>query len=156
LSEIPNGTAKLIDLDKDGQHEVEIGGSCGAGPNCEGTVFRMNAKGSAMTPFYRGGYFTLTMIDGYVVETGRASCCSWESHGFKVRPGADHVTDEDLEYLVDVDSEGGENGVPVTATCSFRRREGKAWTYVAPPSRAWLPLCEQYGKKYTLRPAAKP
>ena len=154
LAETPDGTAKLIDLDHDGRHEVEVRGSCGAGPNCEGTIFRLNAMGSAMTPFYRGGYFTLTMIDGYVVETGRASCCSWESHGFKVRPGVDQVTDDDLEYMVDVDTEGGEDGKPVTVECSFRRREGKAWTYVAPPSNAWLPLCEQYGKKYTLRAAA--
>jgi hypothetical protein len=156
LEEIKYGSAKIIDLDKDGQHEIEVLGSCGAGPNCEGTVYRLNAAGRAMTPFYRGGYFSLTMIDGYLVETGRASCCSWESHGLKVRPGADRVADDDLEYMINVDSEGGEDGKVLAVQCSFRRRNGKEWTYVAPPSDAWLPLCEQYGKKYTLHEAAKP
>jgi len=151
LRETPDGTARLIDVDGDGRQELELRGSCGTGPNCEGTIFRLNPASTLMTAFYRGGYFSLTMIDGYLVESGRASCCAWESHGYRVRPAAAEVTEEDLEYRIDVAAEGGEDGVPLTVECSFRRREGKSWTYVSPPSNAWLPLCEQYGKKYTLR-----
>lgn len=156
LEEAPDGTARLIDLDGDGRQEIEIRGSCGAGPNCEGAIFRLNRDRTAMAPFYRGGYFSLTMIEGYVVETGRASCCAWESHGYKVRAGADEVGQDDLEYRVDVTAEGGEDGVPLAVECAFRRRETKAWVYVGPPSGAWLKLCEAYGKKYTLRAAASP
>jgi hypothetical protein len=155
LAEVPDGTARLIDIDKDGRHEIEVRGSCGAGANCEGTIFRLNASGGAMTPFYRGGYFSLTMIDGYLVESGRASCCAWESHGYRIRPAADQVTEEDLEYRIDVAAEGGEDGVPLTVECSFRRREAKVWTYVPPPSNVWLSLCEPYGKKYTLRKGSR-
>ena len=36
------GHADLVDLDQDGMHEVEVRGMCGAGPNCEGDVYRID------------------------------------------------------------------------------------------------------------------
>jgi hypothetical protein len=121
-----HGTALLIDIDKDGRHEVEMRGSYGTGPNCEGTVFRLNEGSTAMTPFYRGGYFSPTMIDRYLVESGRASCCAWESHGYKVRPGAEQVAEEDLEYRIDVAAEAAKTAClsPWSAPSAVARRRG--------------------------------
>lgn len=156
LEEAPDGTAELIDLDGDGRHEVELRGSCGTGPNCEGTIFRLNADGSAMAPYFRGGYATLSMIDGYLVEGGRASCCAWEFHGYRVEPTAAEVTEADMVLRIDVTAEGGEDGAPLAVECSFHRRQGAKWSDVEPPSAAWLPLCEQYGETYALRRPAGP
>lgn len=159
LAEAPDGTAAFVDLDGDGANEVEIRGSCGTGPNCEGTIYRLAADSLTMVPYFRSGYASLTMIDDYLVESSRASCCAWESHGFKVDPAAKEITEKDLVLRIDVSTEGGEDGKPLAVECSFHRREGESWTDVDPPSNAWLPLCEQYGKKYKLRspaPAGKP
>ena len=71
------GHADLVDLDQDGMHEVEVRGMCGAGPNCEGDVYRIDPATRTLQHFFSGGYYELQFIDGWLVQAGRSSCCSW-------------------------------------------------------------------------------
>ena len=71
------GHVDLVDLDQDGMYEVEVRGMCGAGPNCEGDVYRIDPATRTLQHFFSGGYYELQFIDGWLVQAGRSSCCSW-------------------------------------------------------------------------------
>ena len=148
LAEAPNGSASFLDLDADGVFEVQITGSCGAGPNCEATIYKLAADGATMQPFFRGGYAMVRILDGYLVEGGRASCCAWEFHAYRVEPVATEIDPESYELRIDVSAEGGDDGSEPDVRCGFYRRRGEEWQLVEPPAKAWLEFCEQYGEKY--------
>ena len=43
IAEAPSGGAYAVDLDGDGEMEIAVRGMCGAGPNCEGTIYKLAA-----------------------------------------------------------------------------------------------------------------
>ncbi|MEO6102192.1 MAG: hypothetical protein ABIP44_00965 [Pseudoxanthomonas sp.] len=146
--EAPTGGASLVDIDGDGYHEVEVRGMCGAGPNCQGELYRINRKRGEIELYFSGGYSDLSVIDGYLVEAGRASCCSWEYHAYRLdgREGVRDYANMDMMVEVGADlSSGEEDG---TTRCRFSRRNGDAQEVIMPPSKKWLPLCELYGNDY--------
>ncbi|MFS8972994.1 hypothetical protein PO002_00580 [Cupriavidus necator] len=87
-AEAPFSGGGLIDLDGDGEYELQIGGTCGAGPNCEGNIYKLDRKSGRLYHYFTGGYAELFMLGGYLVEAGRASCCAWEFHVY--RPTSRH------------------------------------------------------------------
>ena len=102
-----------------------------------------------MFRFFWGGYSSLKSLSGYLIESGRSSCCSWEHHVYTQRSKHREITADDMLYrvVVGVTPEGNEPDGP---TCAFY---DKANQLVLPAYRALLSLCEVYGPEYTL---AKP
>lgn len=152
-AEAPLGGAALLDVDGDGEHEMELRGMCGAGPNCEGSIYRLNRDRADMFLFFSGGYARLAYIDGHLVESGRSSCCSWEHHVFRPHSAFEPVEESEMEYRVIV-------GMSIRAdadddtTCTFLDRQGRI---VLPQSQDLLQLCEIYGADYVLaQPNALP
>lgn len=147
------GHADLIDVDQDGMHEVEVRGMCGAGPNCEGNVYRIDPATRTLQPFFSGGYYELQVIDGWLVEAGRSSCCSWEFHLWKLDlPRPLPLEYDNMDLMVQVGASGDDDGNVAGVECTFTRQSGDNSRVVAPPSRALEKICEHYGEPYDLTP----
>jgi hypothetical protein len=139
------GSAGLIDIDDDGYHEIEVRGMCGAGPNCEGELYRLDRSTGKLELFFSGGYSDLSVIDGYLVEAGRASCCSWEYHAYRLHGRTGTLDYDNMDFMVEVgaDLDSEEENAP--ARCTFSRSIEGARQVMRPPGREWLQLCELYG-----------
>jgi len=139
------GSANLVDIDGDGYHEVEVRGMCGAGPNCEGELYRIDRSTGKLELFFSGGYSDLSVIDGYLVEAGRASCCSWEYHAYRLHGRTGTLDYDNMDFMVEVgaDLDSEEENAP--ARCTFSRSIEGARQVMPPPGREWLQLCELYG-----------
>ena len=145
------GRVDLVDLDQDGMHEVEVRGMCGAGPNCEGEVYRIEPATRTLQHFFSGGYYELQVIDGWLVEAGRSSCCSWEFHLWKLdAPRPLPLEYDTMDLMVQVDAGGDEEGNVTNVRCTFTRQSGDNRAVVAPPSPALEAICEHYGEPYDL------
>lgn len=145
------GGAGLIDLDDDGMHEIEIRGMCGAGPNCEGNVYRVDPAKRTFQHFFSGGYYELQAIDGWLVESGRSSCCSWEFHLWELDAPHDLPLEYDnMDLMVQVDAGGDDAGNVTDVRCTFTQQSGDNPRVVAPPSHALERICEHYGESYEL------
>ena len=144
------GNIGLIDLDEDGMHEVEVRGMCGAGPNCEGEVYRIDPATRTLRHFFSGGYYELQVIDGWLVESGRSSCCSWEFHLWQLDAPHDLPLNYDnMDLMVQVGASGDGDQVD-GVVCTFTRQSGDNSRVVAPPSPALERICEHYGEAYDL------
>ena len=145
------GHVDLVDLDQDGMHEVEVRGMCGAGPNCEGDVYRIDPATRRFRHFFTGGYYELQVIDGWLVESGRSSCCSWEFHLWKLDAPHDLPLNYDtMDLMVQVGASGDEDGTVTGVTCTFSRQTGDNSVVVAPPSPPLEAICRHYGEAYNL------
>lgn len=144
------GNIGLIDLDEDGMHEVEVRGMCGAGPNCEGDVYRIDPATRTLRHFFSGGYYELQVIDGWLAESGRSSCCSWEYHLWKLdAPRPLPFNYDNMDLMVQVGASGDADTVD-GVVCTFIRQSGDNSRVVAPPSPALEKICEHYGEPYDL------
>lgn len=150
VEEAPWGHASIVDIDGDGMHEVEVRGSCGAGPNCIGDLYRIDRQNLRIHHFFSGGYADLQVIDGHLVESGRASCCSWEFHGWRLDDSSALLSYDNMDLMASVSASGDEDGRVAAVDCAFSRRNGDNWETVPPPSPAWLQICEHYGEAYRL------
>ena len=151
VTETPMGHAGLVDLDGDGMHEVEVRGMCGAGPNCEGDVYRIDPATRTLHHFFSGGYYELQVIDGWLVESGRSSCCSWEFHLWRLdTPRAGPLDYDSMDLMAQVDAGGDDDGNVTSVQCTFTRQSGDNRAVVAPPSPALEAICRHYGEPYDL------
>lgn len=140
----------FVDIDGDGFSEVEARGMCGAGPNCLGDLYRLDPATGELHHFFSGGYADLRVIDGHLVESGRASCCAWEHHAWPM-DGPPRLRDYDnMALMITIGADMASDQDDAPARCTFSRRNGDNWQVVAPPGAAWLPLCEVYGDDYHL------
>lgn len=100
---LPEGwrMAKLRDLEGDGSWVLEVTGTnCGAGPNCQGSIYKPTADRKGVYLFFDGGYAEFLRIPGYYVESGRASCCSWEYHLYTPPAPGKAITQQNFRYRV--------------------------------------------------------
>ena len=152
----PMGNASLVDLDGDGLHEIEILGACGAGPNCEGDVYRVDPATRTLQHFFSGGYYELQFIDGWLVQAGRSSCCSWNYLMWKldaVRSLPLGDGNQDLRAQVDGSDATYDEDGRGDAQCTFLRESGDNRVVVAPPSPGLEDMiCRHYGEAYRLTP----
>lgn len=141
----PTGSARLVDIDDDGYHEVEVRGMCGAGPNCEGDIYRFNRDSGLLELFFSGGYSDLSVIDGHLVEAGRASCCSWEYHAYRLPARAGTLGYDSMDFMVEIGADLDSEEESAPARCTFSRNVDGTRQVMRPPGPAWLRLCELYG-----------
>ena len=151
LSSAPLVGAQIIDWDKDGEHEVEIFSSCGTGPNCESTIYRVDKNKQALRQFFRASGSELELIGGYLVESARNNCCSWSFMAHKFVRSRQWV-DPNASFSVLV--EAGDKD-PATSTCTFYIDATNGHQTINPPSREFLRVCNVYGKGYVVTQPAK-
>lgn len=146
------GSAGLVDIEGDGYHEVEVRGMCGAGPNCEGQLYRIDRGTGKLELFFSGGYSDLSVIDGYLVEAGRASCCSWEYHAYRLHGRTGTLDYDNMDFMVEVGADLGSEKETTPARCIFSRSIEGARQVMRPPGREWLQLCELCGDYHLTTP----
>ena len=155
LSEFPRGFGHLKDIDADGILEYDEVESCGAGPNCSHSIFRIDPKQARAWLLFQGGFFDFRKISDFYVTSGRSSCCSWEHQVYAKPDGESSIVEADLRYLISVSSghtlRAGTTDQYIT-TCRISRPKGESWAPVDPESKELLQLCEIYGKDYILNP----
>lgn len=146
----PTGGAALRDVDGDGVFEYEEVGGCGAGPNCEGTIFKLTRDRKALYLFFDGAYASLTHAGGFMVESARASCCAWEHHVYRIPAEPQAIQDKHMLYRIQVD--GGAPAQGDGAACRIWKRTALTWRPHRPKNRELLKLCEVYGTDFVLNP----
>lgn len=156
IEEASTGGAHPIDLEGDGRFEIEVRGMCGAGPNCDGTIYKLASDKRSMFAYFNGGYADLHLQDGYLVEGGRASCCSWEFHLYRADIADRPIDESAMDYMITVgvslkDGSDQADG----SDCQVSRREGDEWKAASPPTAGLAQLCEVYGAGYRLNPPAE-
>ena len=147
--------ARLVDFDHDGWFDVQKGGECGAGPNCEGEIHRFDPKRRELYLLHAGGWADLSFDGEYLVESGRASCCAWEYHVYRVRHRPRPVFDEMPDFIILADAGfvgDDKDGESPATRCRFSRRTGEDYRVIAPPAKRWLEYCSLYGDDYVVEP----
>lgn len=139
--------ASLVDFDRDGWFDVRKGGECGAGPNCAGEIHRFDPQRRALYLMHAGGWAELSFDGEYLVESGRASCCAWEYHVYRVRHPRRPVFAANPDFIILAGSFGGGDEQERTR-CRFSREVGGEYRVIAPPARRWLDYCSLYGDDY--------
>ena len=153
VEESSTGSASVRDLAGDGRYMVEVRGSCGAGPNCAGDLYGVSTGGHSLMHFFSGGYADISVRDGWLVESGRASCCSWEFHMWKLDAARGQPLQYDnMDLMAQVGVLFGEGGVDERFDCRFTRSNGDSIRVVEPPSDALEERCPIYGDDYVLAP----
>jgi hypothetical protein len=86
LNESPAiGITQIVDWDRNGTHELSVTMGCGAGPNCETTLWHIDPATAQLVPLFSGGG-DVFYLNGYLVDFGRNNCCSWEASVHAVSP----------------------------------------------------------------------
>ncbi|MBP6798761.1 MAG: hypothetical protein KA124_11750 [Luteimonas sp.] len=145
----PTRSVRLVDVDGDGFHDLETTGDCGAGPNCSHTVFRFDSADDALYLFFDSGYFDAWVMDGHLVESGRASCCAWEFHAWPLEPGPRLTVSGTMAFMATVSI--ADDDAQASVSCRFSRPDADdEYRTILPPKEEWLALCEHYREPYHL------
>ena len=150
LSEHPSGRGRLDDMDGDGQLEFVERMFCGAGPNCWYRIHKLNLQQHKAYPFFEGGFSLFRSIAGYLVTSGRSSCCSWTHQIYRAPAKLRGITEQDLLYNVYL--KGPIDG-SASGTCRISRPWGEGWEQANLANPELLALCEGYGKNVVINPA---
>lgn len=149
----PTGGATLKDIDGDGISELELTGACGSGSVCQRALYKVNAAGTGLFLLYAGGNSEVEVTSGYLIEGGKAGCCTWQFKAYKLPSQTRRINDSDLHYRIEVGmldaAIGSSNDVP-SPDCRFTAKPATRWVVVAPPSKALEKVCEVYGPDYVL------
>lgn len=147
ISVTPFGDAKFVDLDGDGVYEVEKSEGCG-NVNCDGDIYKLAADRLSMFHYFSGAYFELTPVGDFLVEAGRASCCSWEYHVYPTIAKQYPIKWANRLYEISIAGESSSGGDK--PECTFRGKVRGRWQVINPPSKKLLKFCANYGPDYTL------
>jgi len=144
----PHGRAFLLDWDGDGQHEVQILSDCGAGPNCDGVLYRIRKDSARLEAFFETAGVNVVLIKGHLIETARDSCCAWSAtaHVFEAKR---YYVNPKPAFSVEMKTSPQEGAIdPVT--CTFTKVTSQGINVILPPNKAFLKICEHYGQHYRL------
>jgi hypothetical protein len=144
----PQGKAFLLDWDGDGQHEVQILSGCGAGPNCDGTLYRIRKDSARLEAFFKTAGANVVLIKGHLIETGRDSCCAWSATAYVFEPKRYFVNPKPA-FSVEMKS-AAQEGANDPVTCTFTKVTSQGIKVISPPDKAFLKICEHYGPQYKL------
>jgi len=142
------GRAHLFDWDRDGNYEVQIISECGAGPNCEGVLYRLDKPSGKLIAFFNTGGADVQLIDGHLVESARDNCCSWVANAYKFDANR-YLVKPEPAFTITIEHLGDSRAkAPVMCTFSIETTQGQQ--IIAPPAKSFLRLCRHYGEKYVV------
>ena len=151
LSSAPLLGAQIIDWDNDGEHEIQVFESCGAAPNCASTIYRIDKKKRALSRLFKSSGSELELIDGYLVESARDTCCSWIFTAHKFVRSRQWVNPKaSFSVLVEIGDKARR-----AATCTFYIDGPDGRQTLNLPSKAFLKVCNNYGEGYVLAQPTK-
>ena len=149
LSDYPQGGGHLEEMDGDGQLDYVERLYCGAGPNCQARIFKLNPAQQTAYQLFEGWFFLFRSVDGHFVTSSRSSCCSWTHQIYRAPAKPRGITEQDLLY--DVYLKGPIDG-SATPTCRISRPLGEGWEQAKLANPELLALCEGYGNDVVINP----
>jgi hypothetical protein len=84
------GMTQILDWDRNGMHEISFVEECGAGPNCDGILYRIN-KSAELVVLFQGNSTIVDYINGHFIDYGRNNCCSWIASAHLVSKDRLHI-----------------------------------------------------------------
>lgn len=130
--------------DRNGYAELEITVACGAGPNCSQYLYRYDPDTKSIYHYFSGGYSDLSYFDGYLLESGRGSCCEWELHVHKIHQQGKRDVVDDHIFVIELNSEMPDS----PASCRFYEYYGEDDSKtrpIKPPNSKWYRYCSKDG-----------
>jgi uncharacterized protein len=132
------------ELDRNGNAELDILLTCGAGPNCGHQLMRFDPDSNSMYDYFNGGYSDLSYFDGYLLEHGRGGFNEWEFHAHKMHLEGKRDIVENKIFVIEFDGADEEN-----QTCryfEYYSNDSKTRP-IKPPSDKWYRrFCPKDGK----------
>ena len=150
LSDYPQGRGHLEEMDGDGQLDYVERLYCGAGPNCQARIFKLNPAQQTAYQLFEGWFFLFRSVGGHFVTSSRSSCCSWTHNVYREPSKQGGIGDKDLLYSIYLQGPIDEHSTP---TCRISRPEGDGWTPTELSNPELLKLCEGYGKNVAVNSA---
>ena len=136
----------LTDWAKEGNHAIETVDECGAGPNCTGIIYRVDAKQQKIVEFFKTSGADISLIGGYLIEKSRDSCCAWVADAYKLNMNRTQVAASPA-FSVEISyNEDRKNSKPVT--CTFYKETTRGRVTIDPPAKAFLKICDHYHEPY--------
>ena len=138
----------LTDWAKEGNHAIETVDECGAGPNCTGIIYRVDAKQQKIVEFFKTSGADVSLIGGYLIEKSRDSCCAWVADAYKLNMNRTQVAVSPAFSVEIAYDEDKSKAKPVT--CTFFQHTTKGSLIIKPPGKAFLKICRHYDQDYKL------
>ena len=113
------GLTHIFDWDRNGIHEISFVESCGAGPNCDGVLYRVNQSGELVLLF-EGNPTVVDYINGHFIDYGRNNCCSWIAAAHPVSHDRLHIQAKPTFYVF-IGTEYGDSKSEPKFQCRFYR-----------------------------------
>lgn len=139
LGELPEPQLRWIDVDRDGNAELEIRGRCHDEANCEGRLYRYDPQAMHYALMLEGIYENLQLVDDMLV-IARRQPKGWDLRAYRQITAGPSGFDENNAFLtLEI-----RTAVEALPRCVFRLRRGDGWRETPAPSPAWRQLCKQY------------
>jgi len=138
----------LTDWAKNGNYAVETVDECGAGPNCSGMIYRIDAKQQKVVEFFKTSGSHVSLVGDYLIEKARDSCCAWVADAYKLNQKRTQVATSPAFSVEIAYDEEKNKAKPVT--CTFYQQTTKGRLVIEPPAKAFLQICRHYAAPYSL------
>ena len=139
LADVPDPQVRWLDVDRDGNAELEVRGRCRDEANCEGRLYRHDPQALRYEPILDAAYENLQMIDEMLVIALRQPQ-GWDLRAYRQGTTGAPGFDENNAFLtLEI-----RTAVEALPRCVFRLRRGDGWRETPAPSPAWRQLCKQY------------
>ena len=148
MGENKRGLIFLTDWAKEGKHVIETVDECGAGPNCSGMMYRVDAKKQKIVEFFKTSGADVSLIGGYLIEKSRDSCCAWVAHAYKLNMNRTQVAVSPAFSVEIAYDEDKSKAKPVT--CTFFQQTTKGPLIIEPPAKSFLKICHHYREPYSV------
>ena len=139
VAEVADPRVRWIDVDRDGNAELEVRGRCRDEANCEGRLYRHDPQTLRYDIVLDSVYENLQMVDDLLV-VGLRRAQGWDFRAY--RPGTPGGFGQDeASAVMSLEIHSAVEALP---RCVFRLRRGDGWRETPAPSPAWRQLCKQY------------
>lgn len=139
------GLTHIFDWDRNGIHEISFVESCGAGPNCDGVLYRVNQSGELVVLF-EGNPTVVDYINGHFIDYGRNNCCSWIAAAHPVSQDRLHIQAKPAFYVFIGSESTSLNSAPQYQCRFYRHGPSGEEIPVNVPKKKFQKVCNFYNK----------
>lgn len=150
ISQYFGGEAVHYDWDKDGQYEILVTGSC-FNVNCDKQLLRVDRRSGRLQQVARGFGVDMLPRHGYLVISGRDSCCAWAEEAYRIiEPHVSVAAAPSFSIIIPNETDD-EPRKPITCLYPSPSGAGQVVEHVLPLRvRNGLVGCDAHGRRHGL------
>jgi hypothetical protein len=135
------GSTSIEDWNNDGINDVSIAVNCGAGPDCETKLYRIDTVTRQMVEV--GTTYGITrVISDYLIDMGRNNCCSWIGNAHRLSADRQRFNPT-ADFLVYVAADEA-SAKHKPARCYFYKQTSSGEKVIPAPNQALKQICDWY------------